>query len=383
MAHVVIVGAVPESLVNFRGKLIQRLIAHGHRVTAMAGEATPDCISSIEALGASYIPYPVNRTGRSVAHDLRTFKSLRSTFFNLRPDLVMAYTIKPVVWGGLAARTTGVPKFYALIEGLGYAFQGGSWRRRLVEVIARSLYFVALRKAIKVIFLNPDNRNVFISKGLIRSEQAAQIDGIGVDLDYYRNTPIPPGNPIFLCIARLLGDKGLREYAEAAKRVHTAHPNAQIRLLGAPDASPDGIPLKEVMSWHNAGILEYLGETRDVRPVIEASSVFILPSYHEGLPRTTLEAMSMGRPVITTDVPGCRETVVSGENGFLIPKQNVDSLVEKMVLFIQNPETCRTMGAQSRRIAERRFDVAKINADLMEILGLSGPRKSSILDEQN
>ena len=373
MSHIVIVGAVPESLVNFRGDLIRTIVAHGHRVTAMAATGDPVCVASIEALGASFISFPVNRTGRSIVNDLQTFFALRAAFSALQPDLVMAYTIKPVIWAGCAARVAGISQFYALIEGLGYAFQRGHWQRRLLEMITCALYYTALYRAVRVIFLNPDNRRVFLSKRLIRESQAVQVDSIGVDLDFFTNTPIPDGRPKFLCIARLLGDKGLREYAQAAKRVRALYPDVQIMLLGPPDSSPDGIPSPEVWSWHNSGILEYFGETRDVRSFLAKCSVYVLPSYHEGVPRTTLEAMAMGRPIITTDVPGCRETVVPGENGYLIPKANIEALVERMVWFIEHPDTCRTMGAVSRRMAEQRFDAVKINADLMRILNLHIP----------
>jgi glycosyltransferase involved in cell wall biosynthesis len=370
MANVIIVGALAESLVNFRGDLIRAMVAQGHRVTTMAAAGTSACVASIEALGATFIAFPVARTGRSVAGDLRTFKALRSAFTQIDPDVVIAYTVKPVIWAGFAARITGVPRFYALIEGLGYAFQGGSWRRRLLGLLTGSLYFIALRKAARVIFLNPDNREFFIKKNLIRESQAAHIDGIGVDLEVFASTPIPSGQPAFLCIARLLGDKGLREYAEAAKLVRARYPEVQISLLGPSDASPDGIPLEEVLTWHSRQILTYLGEAQDVRPFLANCSVYVLPSYHEGMPRTVLEAMAMGRPIITTDVPGCRETISPGANGYLVPKKSASALADRMSFFIANPDRCRSMGAVSRQIAEQRFDVATINASLMKILDI-------------
>jgi glycosyltransferase involved in cell wall biosynthesis len=370
MGHVVIVGALPESLVNFRGDLIRSIISQGHKVTAMAASGTSACVLGIEALGATFIPYPVNRAGRSVVQDLRTFRALQTAFAKLQPDVVLAYTVKPVIWAGFAARAARVSQFFALIEGLGYAFQTGHLRRRLVGMITGALYFMALRRAVRVIFLNPDNRRAFLSKRLIRETQAEEIDGIGVDLNSFANTPVPAGPPKFLCIARLLGDKGLREYAEAARRVRTHYPDARIMLVGPADSSPDCIPIEEVRSWHNRGILEYLGEALDVRPLLAKCSVYVLPSYHEGMPRTILEAMAMGRPIITTDVPGCRQTVTPGENGYLVPKMDIDALVERMIWFLEHSERCQTMGASSRRMAEERFDVVKINAKLLGILNL-------------
>lgn len=233
------------------------------------------------------------------------------------------------------------------------------------------LYSVALRRAARVIFLNPDNKRAFLANGLIREAQAAQIDGIGVDLNFFANTPVPEGRPSFLCIARMLGDKGLREYAAAAKRVRAVYPDVQINLLGPADSSPDAIPEEEVWSWHNSGQLSYLGEKKDIRPWLANCSVYVLPSYHEGMPRTILEAMAMGRPIITTDAPGCRETVTPGENGYLVAKGSVEELAERMILFVEHPDTCQAMGAASRRIAESRFDVETINEELMRILNIS------------
>jgi glycosyltransferase involved in cell wall biosynthesis len=274
-----------------------------------------------------------------------------------------------VVWGGLAAFVTQVPRFYALIEGLGYMFQGGRW---LAATVAKSLYRLSLLRSRKVIFLNPDNKFYFLSRHIIKENKAALIDGIGLDLDWYKSTKLPEGAPVFLCIARLLGEKGLREYVAAADQVKVRYPEAVFNLLGPLDPSPDGIPLKVVDAWIGEGKIQYLGEARDVRPLIEKCHVYVLPSYHEGMPRTVLEAMAIGRPILTTDVPGCRETVVQGENGYLVPKKNVGALYERMIWFIENRDQWERMGQVSRRMAENRFDVHKINAELLRLMDLSG-----------
>jgi glycosyltransferase involved in cell wall biosynthesis len=366
-----VIGALAESLINFRGELIKSLVSGGHKVVAMAGHADATTVAAIEALGAVFRPYPVQRNGMNPVHDLTTFLVLRSAIADIKPDVVMAYTIKPVIWGGLAALLERVPHFFALVEGLGYAFQGGSWRRRIVGGIASVLYKASLYKADKVIFLNPDNRTHFLTSGLIRESQAELIDGIGLDIDWYSLKPLPAKGIVFLCIARLLGEKGLREYAQAASIVKAAYPDAEFYLVGQTDPSPDGIPLAEVETWHASGIVTYFGASMDIRPFIERSHVYVLPSYHEGMPRTVLEAMSMGRPILTTDVPGCRETVIPSENGYLVPKGNSGLLADKMIWFIENRDQWERMGQASRRIAEERFDVRKINTRMLRILGLS------------
>ncbi len=365
-----VIGAFAESLVNFRGDLIKSLVADGHEVVAMAGQTDKRTVTSIEDLGASFRPYPVQRNGMNPIHDLKTFLALCSAINDFNPDVLLAYTIKPVIWGGLAALIGRVPHFFALIEGLGYAFQGGSWRRRLVGGIASILYKAALFKAEKVIFLNPDNRKHFLHSGLIKRSQAEMIDGIGLDIDWYGFKPLPDKGTSFLCIARLLGEKGLREYALAASIAKTEYPEAVFLLIGQTDPSPDGIPSAEVAAWQESGAVNYLGAANDVRPFIEQCHVYVLPSYHEGMPRTVLEAMSMGRPILTTDAPGCRETVVPGENGYLVPKGNAKELAARMIWLIEHRAEWQRMGLASRRMAEVRFNVHKINDQMLLIMGL-------------
>ena len=193
-----------------------------------------------------------------------------------------------------------------------------------------------------------------------------------VNLIHFKQKSTFPEGCVFLTLGRLLGDKGFREYATAAALVKKRYPDVVFKLVGPNDPSPDSIPVNEVQSWHEKGWIEYCGATNDVRPFLEECSVFVLASYHEGMPRTVLEAMSVGRPILTTDVPGCRETVDPGENGFLVPKADAEALAERMIWFIENSDKWKTMGIKSREIAEERFDVRKVNDKLISILGLKG-----------
>jgi glycosyltransferase involved in cell wall biosynthesis len=323
-------------------------------------------------LGTQFYSYPVQRNGLNPLRDIETFFALRKLLYESKPDVVLAYTIKPVIWSGIAAYITKVPKFYALIEGLGYAFQDGGWRRKLTGMLAALLYRISLQKAEKVIFLNQDNKDFFLKKKIIPTEKAVLVDGIGLDLDWYAQRLLTEGHPVFLCIARLLGEKGLREYAQAARIVKQRYPDAAFRLLGPPDPSPDRISLDEVHEWQDKGLIEYLGASDDVRPYLAACHVYVLPSYHEGMPRTVLEAMSTGRPILTTTAPGCKETVIQGENGFLVPVRDAASLAERMIWFIEHRDQWQRMGQASRRMAEERFDVHKTNAQLLRIMKLDG-----------
>lgn len=372
LSRVIVIGAFAESLVNFRGDLIKSLVAAGHDVVAMAGHTDGLTRSRIEALGASFRSYSVQRNGMNPRHDLATLLSLRTAFIEVNPDVVLAYTIKPVIWGGLALCSLSMKvRFYALITGLGLAFQPGGLKQTALTSLVTCLYRWALARAEKVIFQNQDNSQVFIGRRIVDDRRCMVVNGSGVNVAHFDVACLPQGAVVFLTIARLLGDKGLREYAQAANIVNGRYPEAVFNLVGPVDPSPDGISLNEVENWQASGAVSYLGVSNDVRPFIERCHVYVLASYHEGMPRTVLEAMSMGRPILTTDVPGCRETVLSGENGYLVPKQNAEALAERMIWFIENREQLEHMGRASRQIAEERFDVHKVNAQMLRMMGLS------------
>lgn len=371
MSSVIVIGALPESLTNFRGELIRSLVKAGHHVTAMASPASQVQIAAIKALGANFYSFPIQRNGLNPIVDLQTLLALRKAFRELQPDVVLAYTIKPVVWGGLALFGNPAPRFFALVTGLGFAFQEGGLVRKALTTLVTGLYRLSLSRAEQVIFQNPDNQDLFTVRQIVTTEKCALVNGSGVDLQRFAVAPLPGAGAVFLTIGRLLGEKGFREYAQAARLVKSRYPDAVFKLVGPVDPSPDGIPLEEVRKWEACGLVQYQGATSDVCPFIADAHIFVLPSYHEGMPRTVLEAMSMGRPILTTDVPGCRETVVSGENGFLVPKADVEALAERMIWFIEHRDQWERMGQASRRIAEERFDVHKINAQMLKIMGLN------------
>lgn len=374
MSKVLIIGALPESLINFRGDLIRLLTNSGHKVIGMASEDIDKISPEFFELNAEYRFYPVQRNGLNPLNDLLTFFALRKAFLELKPDIVLAYTIKPIIWSGLSLRGISTPRFFALVTGLGFAFQDGGPSRRFLVRVVSILYRLSLARAIRVIFQNRDNRDKFIERQIVPSEKCSLVNGSGVDLQRFAVAPLTDGHPVFLTIGRLLSEKGFREYVQAARLVKALYPDTVFKLVGPVDPSPDGIPLEEVRSWGANGWVEYLGSTNDVRPFIAAAHIFVLPSYHEGMPRTVLEAMAMGRPILTTDVPGCRETVATGDNGFLVPKASVESLVERMVWFIEHRDRWQQMGQRSRQLAEERFDVHKINRELLLIMGLEPAR---------
>lgn len=365
-----VLGSLAESLVNFRGPLLREMRVRGHQVIACAPAASDAVKNALIALDVEYRDVPLSRAGLNPVHDLRSLLALFRLLHHARPDVFFGYTIKPVIYGSLAARWAGVPEIFSMVTGLGYAFTSAGWRRRLLNGLVRGLYRLGLRGNRKVFFQNPDDRDLFLRAGLFGdSTQALLINGSGVDVDAFQSAPLPR-EMTYLLIARLIKDKGILEYVEAARMIKTRYPQACFRLVGWIDENPTAISAAALRAWVDEGLIDYMGKLDDVRPALAKAAVYVLPSYREGTPRTVLEAMAMGRPIVTTDVPGCRETVVDGVNGFLIPPQNPSALARAMERFIEDPALVGRMGRESRRLAEEKYDVRKVNAVILQAMGL-------------
>jgi glycosyltransferase involved in cell wall biosynthesis len=329
-----------------------------------------DLRAALCAMGSEPHPMPLERNGMNPKADLRYFRAQVALQRRLRPDLVLNYTIKPNIWGSFAARLTGC-KAVSMVTGAGYLLLDGKGvKRRLIQTLAKRLYRAALSGNEAVIFQNRDDVADFVDARIVQFQQARMVSGSGVNLAHFRRAPLPP-EPVFLMIARLLRTKGVQEYAQAAEQVRAKYPNARFLLVGMQDTGPDGIDTADLARWQARG-LEYLGELVDVRPVIAASSVYVLPSYREGTPRSVLEAMAMGRPIITTDVPGCRETVQSGSNGFLVPARDSVALAGAMEQLIGDASLRAKMGEAAYALAAERFDVEVVNRDLIRHMSLQG-----------
>lgn len=363
------------SILNFRADLIKSILNLGWEVHVAAPKLDQDTHEYRELVLLGVVPHsiPLARVSINPVSDLKTLFALLSLCRTLRPECVLSYTIKPVIWGGIATNLVGIPRFYALITGLGYAFtdhQGFSLRRLITGVASKLLYRLALRKSSHVFFQNPDDKQIFEDARLVSSRVLSTVvKGSGVNLDYFKKTNLPE-TPVFLMVARLLVDKGVREYAAAAEVVKKKYPSAQFLLAGPLDENPESISRPELEQWRANGVLNYLGTLDDVRPAIVSSAVFVLPSYREGTPRSVLEAMAMGRPIITTDAPGCRETVKNSENGYLVPIKSSLALAEVMERFITNPRLIQLMGEQSYAIAVDDYDVQKVNLVMLNAMGL-------------
>jgi glycosyltransferase involved in cell wall biosynthesis len=382
---VALVTSIAHSLPNFRGPLIAALAASGLRVFALAPDYDELTRERVRALGAEPVDYSLERAGirplRDLADAVRLWRLLR----RLRPDAVLCYFAKPVIYGSLAAWLARIPRRIAMIEGLGYVFTesegSDSFRRRALRGATRFLYRLALATVARAVFVNRDDAAQFVRSRLVAERKVVNIGGIGVDLDAFSAAPPVIAPPTFLLLCRLLREKGIREYAEAARLVKARCPEARFVLAGSLDPNPGAMAREQIEAWVEEGLLEWPGHIDDVRPWLRAASVYVLPSYREGVPRSTQEAMAMARPIVTTDSIGCRDTVEEGVNGFMVPARTVGPLAGAMMRFIDEPGLIETMGRESRRLAEARFDVNRTNRLLIDLLLPSGPPRLPLGEE--
>lgn len=376
---IILIGNTSSTMLGFRSDLIKKLVLNNYEVYAFICEYNKEHLAKIKDLGAIPITYRMNRGGLNPFADLKTVFELKEKINKIKPDFVFSYFTKPVVYGSIAARLSKVPKIIGMIEGLGTPFtihkHGQSLKVKLIRFIQVSLYKIVFPFLDKIIFLNSDDSVDLIKGNSIKHKDNAitMLGPIGLNLEDYEYRLWDENQVIsFIFIARLLAEKGIFEYLEAAKIVKQKYPNVAFKIIGGLDSeNPYGLTKQELDNVIATGIVEYPGFVTDVAKRIQDSAVFVLPSYYrEGVPRSTQEAMAIGRPVITTDVPGCRETVIDGVNGFLVPKWNPEALAEKMCYFIENPLQINVMGLESYKIAQENFDVSKVNKKLFEIMGL-------------
>jgi glycosyltransferase involved in cell wall biosynthesis len=369
--RVVLAANSAWNIVNFRAGLIRALRREGYEPVVVA---PPDAALEprMAELQVERVAVGIDRSGLNPLADLRLLGNYRRILKRLRPAAFLGFTVKPNIYGCIAAGSLGIPAI-ANISGLGTAFiRPGPLRAFVI-----GLYRVALSRAAVVFFQNPDDRALFVERHMVRSDQARLLPGSGVDVDRFTPTPQPTGPAAFLLIARLLGDKGVREFAEAARALRAEMPDARFQLLGPIDeGNRTAITRAELDGWVAQGVVDYLGETDDVRPHVAAASAVVLPSYREGLPRTLLEAAAMARPLIATDVPGCREVVENGVNGFLCQVVDSTSLANAMKKLAESSPLQRlAMGEAGRRKVQDKFsETVVIRAYLDALDTLAGHR---------
>ena len=362
------------NIYNFRRGLIKTLTDQGYEVLALAPD--DDYVSRVQKSVNRFITLPMENNRTRPLPDLLLFLRYIYLLHTEHPLVYLGYTVKPNVYGSLAAQLLGIPVINN-IAGLGTQFIQES----IITRIVKTLYKLALYRSYRVFFQNEDDRNLFISSGLVRADITARIPGSGINAGAY-NPVAPPARenrPFrFLLVARMLRDKGICEFAEAANILRQQGKQLECQLLGAVDcANPNSVPLQQSMEWEQQGILRYLGKTDQVQTYLAEADCIVLPSYREGIPRTLLEAAAMERPIITSDTPGCRDVVEPGINGLLCQVKNAKDLAQKMVEMMEKtPEECRKMGIAGRIKIEKEFDEKQvIQAYLDTISAISNQKK--------
>ncbi|MFU8865522.1 MAG: glycosyltransferase family 4 protein [Rhodobacterales bacterium] len=373
--HILLTVNAAWNIWNFRRPVVQALLKDGHRITVLA--PPDDSVADLQRMGCRFLPLEMSAKGLNPLEGVKLYSRFKDVFRAEQPDIVLSYTIKNNIFGAMAAKSTGVP-FVPNVTGLGTAFLSGG----LLQIVAEGLYRCAFAKLPTVFFQNEDDRSLFISRRLIKGYQTRLLPGSGIDLEHFAPLPSPSGHraPVFLMISRLLRDKGVLEFVKAARLVKAHMPEVRFQLLGALNAeNRSAIDAATLQAWVDAGHVEYLGTTDDVRPYITRATCVVLPSYREGAPRTLIEAAAMARPTITTDVPGCRSVIEAGVTGLLCKPKDAGSLAKACERFLLLPPAAKTaMGAAGRRRMEELYDqsiiVAQYRAAITEALTSSNPK---------
>lgn len=367
-----------EPFFSTRWRLVESITSSGHKVSLGTFTKGYKQVCEQKGLGYEYIHF--SRAGFNPFADIKTLYSYYQSMKRGEYDIVHSYTVKPNIYGSIAARLAGIKRVYPTINGLGYAFSDvdqGAFKAFVTRNIVVLLYRIAFSSVDKVFFQNSDDLSELVSRRVLDKNKCVLISGSGIDLEAFHYSE-PPVEPItFLFASRLLISKGVRTYCEAARMLHDEYSNARFLLAGSIDPNPDGMSEEELNRYIEEGAVEYLGVVENMQQALTSCSVFVLPSfYREGVPHAILEAMSTGRAVITTDSPGCRETIQSadesglGKNGFLIKPRNSNELAQRMRAFIHSPSLVQEMGEASRKYAEERFDVELVNKIILQTMGL-------------
>ena len=361
------IGPKTKTLINFRGDLLCDIKRRGYDVVVVAPE--DDNKDFFEKNKIRLRQLSLNKNSVSLFDSLTYCKKMRQIIEEEQPDKVFSYTIKPVIFGSIAAKRAGVEEIYSLICGLGLLYSSNALSIRILRMVAGILYRYALKYNDKVFFQNRDDIEEFTRRGYVPYEKCELVNGSGVNLERFKRNKIPKNKISFLMVSRVLKEKGVLEYFEAAKIVKKKYPEAEFVYVGAIDKNKNAIGLDILRPYNEAGIVEYVPETNEVAKYVAESSVFVLPTYYrEGIPRTLLEATAMGRPIITTKTPGCKEVVTEGKNGLFVKVRDSQDLADKMIFMIKNQEKLQEMGDKSYELCLEKFDVDIVNGGMLKIM---------------
>lgn len=366
---IVVAASYGRSLLNFRGDLIKEMVEKGHDVLCISVESREEMEGPVASLGAAYETVGGSRTGTGIIENLLVFFRYIRIFRQQRPDLCFFYMAKPIVFGGTAAILTGIPKIYSFITGLETSFYSKKAKDRMVSAVLCIFYKLVFYFCKACFFMNWDDFGKLKKWRLIREEKAVAVNGSGVNMEHFIRYPLPEV-PCICMTSRLVAGKGIQEYFKAASLLKKKYPQVTFLLVGGLDEHKDSITEEELLALTGEGAVTYCGFAEDVRPYLKMCSVFVLPSYHEGNGRSIVEAMAAGRAIVTTDVPGCRDTVVEGYNGFLVPAGNGEALAKRLELLIENKELRESMGNCSYLLCLEKYEVRKVNRTLLLAMGL-------------
>lgn len=366
---VAVISSHTTSLFWFRMDMMRSFIQRGHNVIAIGSESEGVWRDRFDCEQIEYFQITVSRNGINPILDIRTYLDLKKLLKQECPDKIFVYQAKSIAYSCIAAHKNKISDIYPMVAGLGSIFRGEGTKNRIIKAIMMFLYKRAFHYSRGIFFQNNDDLNEMLDNHLLEKRKAVIINGSGVNLNEFRLTPLPE-NPAFLYIGRLIRDKGVYEYLEACKLIKSRFSFVRCLLIGPFDTNPSSLRSDELQPYIENGIIEYFGEQKDVRPYIAQCSTYVLPSYHEGTPKSVLESMAMGRAIITSDAPGCRETTINGVNGYLVEVKNIGEIVKKMIYLIEHPEINKAMGLASHKIAVEKYEVNKVNQSIIDVMGL-------------
>lgn len=367
-----------SNLIGFRYKLLKSLVASGIDVYAVAPADIRNIFEKMSEIGVKYEQLDYSKSSINPFKELGVIFAIMSIIKREVPDVMFSFMTKPVIYGSIAAKLCGVKHIQSMIEGLGYMFIGRTIKQRILKYIALVLYWIALKCTNRVYFLNNDDKQYF-EKYLVSPKKTKRIFGIGIDLEKFFPVEHSKGNLMFLFVGRLLVDKGIKEFIEAAKIVSAKYSQARFVIVGGADENPASLSSEEIAEYAKTTAIKFVGIQADVRPYLMECSALVLPSYREGMPVSPMEAMASSRAVILTDVPGCRELIIrksvgdtldngvlEGKNGYMVEKGNSQATAKAMIDLIENPCKIEAMGREGRKFAEQFLDCNKINKILVD-----------------
>lgn len=364
---ILMIASKAKAHINFRGDLTKEIINKGYEVTVIVPHDLYK--EELEKIGVKVVVMPYNKNSTSIKDNLSTIDKIGEIIKNEKPDLIFAYTIKPIILGSIAAKKCKINNMYSMVTGLGHIYSDNSLKTRIIRLICGMGYRYAFKLNKKVIFQNQDDIDEVVRRHYVKRNKCELVDGSGVNMQRFKRSPLPEEH-IFLMVSRVLKEKGVIEYFEAAKIMKEKyHDQVHFMFVGEIDKTNYAVDTDKLQKYVDAGIVELIPETDDVPSFIEKCRYFVLPTYYrEGVPRVNLEALSMGRPIITTNMPGAKETVIDKKNGLFVKTRDPNDLAEKMEWMINNPKMVLKMAKKSHQLCKEKFEVSIINKKMLEIM---------------